>query len=126
MTGKSKPLADVLDNAVQEMYDFCEDHKLKAGLGAGVLIALVLVGSWNIGQDWRMYGRRYQVYDGVLVEGEVTLGVRTIDNLVLLGFLWVFIAVPAAFLADHIGFVQWVLMNWEPLPPNPIEENPSD
>jgi hypothetical protein len=116
---KSIPLS-----AIQDMYDFCEHSKMKAGIAAALLIVFVLVGSWNLGQDWRQYGRTYEKFEGVMVDGTMSLGTRTVDNLQLVLFLWVFLAIPAAYLVDHISFVQWVLLNWEPLPPNELE--PSD
>ena len=111
-------------SAVQDMYDFCEHSKFKAGLASAILIMLVVLGSWNLGQDWKQYGRTYEKFEGVVIDGTMNLGTRTVDNLQIIIFLWVFLGVPAAYMVDHISFVQWVLLNWEPLPPNDLD--PSD
>lgn len=108
------------------MYDFCEHSKFKSGIAAAFLIVFVLMGTWNLGQDWRQYGRKYEKFEGALIDGEVHLGTRTVDNLQLVLMLWVFLGMPAAYLMDHISFVQWVLLNWEPLPPNIIDESHHD
>lgn len=108
-------------SAIQDMYDFCEHSKMKAGMAGALLIIFVLMGSFNLGQDWREYGRTYEKFEGTLINGKLDLGTKTVDNLQLILFLWVFLGVPAAYMVDHISFVQWVLLNWEPLPPNDLD-----